>query len=102
YIHASLCGENYFSGYIYDMTYENNFKEAIKNNIHFVFHGHTHIPYVYIYDQKKEIYIKQAPSTLTLDKENKFFLINSGSVGQPRDRDTRASFIILNEDTNEI
>jgi predicted phosphodiesterase len=102
YIHASLCGKNYFDGYIYDMTYENNFKEAIKRNIHFVFHGHTHIPYIYIYDQKKEIYIKQAPATLKLEKENKFFLINSGSVGQPRDKDTRASFIILNEDTNEI
>lgn len=102
YIHASLCSSDYSSGYIYDMTYERNFKEAVDKNIHVTFYGHTHIPYIYIYDQNKELYIKQQPSAITLDKENKFFLINPGSVGQPRDKDPRSSFILMDEDTNEV
>lgn len=55
------------------------------------FVGHTHIPYVF--GSKKGLY-EELPDDLLLDKEEKF-LINVGSVGQPRDGDCRASYGIL-------
>jgi predicted phosphodiesterase len=59
------------------------------------FFGHTHIPGIYDsdgafhYEEDKEI---------RLDKDRQY-LINPGSIGQPRDRDPRASFCIF--DTKE-
>ena len=35
-------------------------------------------------------------------KKDQIYLINPGSTGQPRDRDWRASFIIYDEDKNNI
>ena len=54
------------------------------------FFGHTHVPVVYS-DKDESSYSLEAE--LALEAENKY-LINPGSVGQPRDRDPRASYLI--------
>ena len=60
--------------------------------------GHTHIPMIYSMDEegKEEI--------LDIEKENEFilkdgnkYIINAGSVGQPRDEDNRSCFIYLDQ-----
>ena len=53
--------------------------------------GHTHVSYVF---GNKEGLYNELPEKLVLDPEQKF-LINVGSVGQPRDGDCRASYGIL-------
>lgn len=53
--------------------------------------GHTHIPYVF--GSEKGLY-EELPDDLLLNKDEKF-LINVGSVGQPRDGDCRASYGVL-------
>jgi predicted phosphodiesterase len=60
-----------------------------------MFFGHTHVPVAY-FDTE--------PLTYTTDLEvpvdpNGKTLVNVGSVGQPRDKDTRASFVVY--DTQE-
>jgi len=60
--------------------------------------GHTHIPYVF--GNKKGLY-DDLPDNLLLDKTEKF-LINVGSVGQPRDEDCRASYGILEYKKGEV
>jgi len=52
------------------------------------FHGHTHVPV--IFEKQKDV-VRLAPATITLQLGRKYF-INTGSVGQPRDRDARASY----------
>ncbi|MBC7782601.1 MAG: metallophosphoesterase family protein [Burkholderiales bacterium] len=63
------------------------------------FVGHTHVPGVFL----------EGPDFYSPDElENRFEIsdekavVNVGSVGQPRDRDPRASFVIVNENVIEF
>lgn len=83
--------------YIMDlMDALNSFQHLPDKSISICLYGHTHIP---------AIYSDHGPShdslrgKYTLVKRNRY-LINPGSVGQPRDSDPRASFAIL--DTEEL
>jgi predicted phosphodiesterase len=62
----------------------------------FCFIGHTHLPVIYSQDQKGDkaiaTRIPQPNHVITLPIRS---MINPGSVGQPRDRDTRSSFAIF-------
>lgn len=54
------------------------------------FHGHTHVPVVFErHSQTVRGEFKKIKTTL-----GKKFFINTGSVGQPRDGDTRAAYVI--------
>lgn len=54
------------------------------------FHGHTHVPRVYIKDSR----VSEVPAeSVTIEPGTKYF-INVGSVGQPRDGDWRACYAI--------
>jgi len=72
-----------------------------------VFFGHTHVPSAFILRQQDE------PPTLevrllsgrrvVLDVDaNCRYLINPGSVGQPRDRDARAAYAIYDDTTKRL
>jgi len=58
------------------------------------FFGHTHIPSVFSLEGRRlgVTALRGASGTLVLDREGRY-LINPGSIGQPRDRDPRASFM---------
>ena len=62
------------------------------------FIGHTHRPIIYHRDHSVNSF---AFETLTIEKNQKY-LINVGSVGQPRDGDWRAAYAIYDTDTNEV
>ena len=59
------------------------------------FIGHTHVPACFV-ETKKELSSYLAPGKLKLDPQERY-LLNPGSVGQPRDRDPRLSFGIFDE-----
>jgi len=64
----------------------------------YCFVGHTHLPVVYIYDeinQYARLVIPEAEKVMQLEFRA---IMNPGSVGQPRDRDPRASFAIFDSD----
>jgi len=56
------------------------------------FYGHTHVPRVFMRDAGGSVSEEPAES-VQFDENNKYF-INTGSVGQPRDGDWRASYCI--------
>jgi predicted phosphodiesterase len=71
-----------------------------------LWYGHTHIPALIsaeIHDNCMKIvkYGITPGASFKIDP-GRFWLINPGSVGQPRDLDTRPSFVILNTDTAEV
>ncbi len=70
----------------------------MKSNICFV--GHTHIPQVLEFDAKAGV-CQLAADNLKIKKSKKY-IVNVGSVGQPRDSDPRASFAIFDTDREEI
>ncbi|MBN2246940.1 MAG: metallophosphoesterase family protein [Candidatus Aminicenantes bacterium] len=67
------------------------------------FFGHTHFPYVYT--EKNGLvqgqYITKNVKDLKIEPDTRY-LINPGSVGQPRDRDNRAGFAVYDSDKNVI
>jgi len=60
------------------------------------FQGHTHVPGVFTED--REFY---SPNEINMRYTlgEKKAMINVGSVGQPRDRDSRACYVVLEDDT---
>jgi len=74
-----------------------------------LFFGHTHIPTVFYQDEPQSFWVnrltirdnyildlkKLAETIEELEEVEVRFLINPGSVGQPRDRDPRASAVIF-------
>ncbi|MBD3415296.1 MAG: metallophosphoesterase [Candidatus Aminicenantes bacterium] len=67
------------------------------------FFGHTHLPFVYSLKNSlvKGTYISGKAEEVEL-KENIKFLINPGSVGQPRDRNSLAACAIYQPDQHKI
>jgi predicted phosphodiesterase len=72
--------------------------DSLNNPICFV--GHTHIPGIFIQDQDKSLgYFSGQP--LKLEK-NKRYIVNVGSVGQPRDGNPAASYCIYDTDKKTV
>ncbi len=66
------------------------------------FFGHTHIPTAFVLhpnDHEVEA-LRVSKGAMTLDPERRF-LLNPGSVGQPRDRDPRAAFMTYDSERRE-
>ena len=64
----------------------------------YCFVGHTHVPVVYTLEEKKLVVYKPTPNNkMTLSPRT---IINPGSVGQPRDHDPRAAYVIYNPEEN--
>ncbi|HEY8962260.1 MAG TPA: metallophosphoesterase family protein [Luteolibacter sp.] len=62
------------------------------------FHGHTHVPRVYMKSDKVQ---EVAAEQVQIEDGAKYF-INAGSVGQPRDGDWRAAYVIYDLETRRI
>jgi diadenosine tetraphosphatase ApaH/serine/threonine PP2A family protein phosphatase len=65
----------------------------------FILYGHTHLPVVFSLDEHRNVsgILVRDEMTFRLEPGQRY-LINPGSVGQPRDRDPRSSFVIFDSD----
>lgn len=68
----------------------------------FCFVGHTHIPIIIVLEQEKEVYVHQGETLDWGGLANVRFLINVGSVGQPRDRNPMSCYGIIDADSKEF
>ncbi|MDD5428634.1 MAG: metallophosphoesterase family protein [Candidatus Omnitrophica bacterium] len=87
-VHGSLEEPKEFF-YIFDANDTDKTFRLLKTKICFV--GHSHVPGIFSFDGKKPAKVKGMNVKLDNDKK---YLVNIGSVGQPRDGDPRASFAI--------
>ncbi len=69
----------------------------IENKISFI--GHTHIPLVYEFNGEK---VRINFDEIINIEENKRYIVNVGSIGQPRNGDNRASFVIFDTEFNNF
>jgi predicted phosphodiesterase len=100
-IHGSLLNENYRFGYIYEMTYTDNLDKAENLGYQTVWYAHSHLAMVY-HKLSNGRYDKMGPHHLHLNEVKGNFLINPGSVGQPRDGDRRAAYALYKPTTQEV
>lgn len=59
------------------------------------FIGHTHVPGIFVSEEGKLSVIDA--SSIRLDNDNKY-IVNAGSIGQPRDGDNRSSYVIYDDE----
>ena len=95
-VHATMdCPEAF--GYVFDhLQAEANFVNQVTP---LCFHGHTHCPM--IYEKSATDVYRIDPQDFKLQNGRKYF-INVGSVGQPRDGDPRASYVIYDMDKRQV
>lgn len=74
---------------------ENQFDNFQEN---FCFVGHSHVPAIYD-QQDRELFYNEDIISLSSDHK---FIINVGSVGQPRDGDPRACYVIVDNKIGTI
>lgn len=72
-------------------------REATDVNI--CFFGHSHV--VSCFSSDGSSYFSQVPLDLSLE-DDRTYLINPGSIGQPRDGDSMSSFLIFDEDKKQV
>ena len=93
--HGSPLDEDTYVFSIYD-AYEifSNYSAPL------VFFGHTHIPSMFVLNSSGiEVAVVQGESHALTIEDDKRYLLNPGSIGQPRDRDPRASYITFDSQT---
>ena len=80
---------------------ENSMKALTKHQagIRLSFFGHTHRVAVYQYLHNRLTSVEN--QELVLDRDA-WYMINPGSIGQPRDNDARASYLIYDADERKI
>ena len=72
------------------------FNAMIKENKKLCFIGHSHLPMVFY--KKNEMPSLVLPEVIP----NDFTIINNGSIGQPRDGNSKACFLIYDSETKKI
>lgn len=98
-VHASLYEPSEFHYLDNYSSILRDFKILEERSFKVSFVAHTHIPFVFIY--KGGNLYRDYSSQVEISSKN-FYLINVGSVGQPRDRDRRACFCIYDLDKKII
>jgi predicted phosphodiesterase len=62
------------------------------------FHGHTHVPRIFIRENR----VAEIPADEIVLEPGKKYFVNTGSVGQPRDGDWRACYVIYDLESGSI
>ncbi len=80
--------------YVFNEVHASRIFDSTEASI--VLYGHTHLPVVFSVDEKGKVRGSaiRGEAIVRLDGHRRY-LINPGSVGQPRDRNPRASFAIV-------
>ena len=68
----------------------------------FGLHGHTHVPVAFCLGPDERLRVVAAGSGGSLELDGQRALINPGSVGQPRDGDPDASYLILDPEAATV
>lgn len=99
-LHGAPVDPQRFNAYVYETTYRDNLDVLEDEGRTTCFFGHTHVPGVYRRTGVSDERIFRPTRTVILPGSH--HLINPGSVGQPRDGVSKASFAIWDRDAAEI
>lgn len=71
---------------------------AVKEQLLFV--GHTHVPAIFLLGRSGTPHV--VPAQDFAIEQEKRYLVNTGSVGQPRDGDARASYCVYDQEAGTV
>lgn len=98
FIHASLASP---ADWPYIMSEADAHLHFLRQSSHLCFCGHTHRPMVWTQDAGRRIFGKKGKDVVSLPESGKV-LVNVGSVGQPRDGDSRACYAVYRPSMNTV
>ncbi len=96
-VHGTLNEPETFN-YLVDLLAIESTFSVLKNNICFV--GHSHIPAIFSQDPKGNIFLSKEKK-IQISPANKF-IVNVGSIGQPRDGNPEAAYCIYDTKTKWV
>lgn len=96
-IHGAPQDPTFMNAYVYARTADSNLEYMQSRGIRLCLHGHSHLPGIWRKNQQGEA-IFSRPRHWTIDMDNET-LICPGSVGQPRNDDCGAQYLILDTET---
>jgi diadenosine tetraphosphatase ApaH/serine/threonine PP2A family protein phosphatase len=101
YVHGSA--RNPLNEYVFpeDIYNQRKMERIFALVERYCFQGHTHVPGVFIEQAPDDLYQFHSPEEVdyTYRLDGRKTLVNVGSVGQPRDGDPRACYVLLDGDT---
>lgn len=86
-------------GYIYEA--QDAIESFTSNNSPLMFVGHTHFPTKFTYDLMTNKVLKEADQDFVM-KAGQRYMVNAGSVGDPRDGQVTASYCVYDADTQQV
>lgn len=95
-VHGSLNMPEEFY-YIFDTEDADVTISRMRNPLCFV--GHTHVPGIFASNHNKVDYLGNDKIRIDYDRK---YVINAGSIGQPRDGDPRAAYAIFDDEESTI
>ena len=95
-VHASLQNPGQFE-YILDISSAARTFELLRTRVCSI--GHSHAPLIFI--KEGENYTSTFQTKIKLEA-SRTYIVNAGSVGQPRDADPRASYVVYDSKSKEI
>jgi diadenosine tetraphosphatase ApaH/serine/threonine PP2A family protein phosphatase len=84
--------------YIYDNQAALEVFERDMENFRACFVGHTHVPGIFLQDQGDQVHYVPAEEGKRYWVNARKMIVNVGSVGQPRDGDNRACWVLARDD----
>jgi predicted phosphodiesterase len=101
YVHGSA--RNPLNEYVFpeDIYNQRKMERIFALVERYCFQGHTHVPGVFIEQAPDDVYIFHSPEEVdqVYKLDGRKTLCNVGSVGQPRDGDPRACYVLLDGET---
>lgn len=100
YVHASMHQPGSW-GYVTSTERAKKCMDSSSTNL--VFYGHVHIPMIFHEkpDNSVEMITPDSDTTISLHQNHRY-VINVGSVGQPRDGNNEACFVMYDEDLHSV
>ncbi len=100
YVHATLNQPSNW-GYVVKQEQAKKCMDAARTNL--VFYGHVHIPMIFHERPDNSVDLNYPPAGRKIPLHlNRRYVINVGSVGQPRDDNTEACFVMYDEESHSV
>ena len=100
-VHGAPKDPRRFFAYVYELTYEDNLEHLCGQQMQLCFCGHTHVQFIHEKSADGRYRKLGTPKSLVLNEQN-VLLVNPGSIGQPRDKDTRAAYAVWDKARNRL
>lgn len=100
-VHGAPRDPQRFYAYVYELTFRENLQVLREQELELCFYGHTHVPFVHRRRAEEDPEKLGATNVQTGEPATQL-LVNPGSVGQPRDGDTRASFALWDRKAKSV